>query len=546
MAVVWMTTDMRYRFRIETAPLPLHRLTFTSIASVGILALVTDLWRAEGWLVPRGSLLTPAIWQALLGAVFLIPFLTWAWFAYMKPPTFGKSNAQRFGSFLYWTILDGSPTKMAVIAQELGRSVRSLVGHAPNQSRSGGYMPDEEPPKLTEVQGFANDILLLIADQRFCRTLVQSSPGIILEIFQEIANTQKYGVSISQFGRNVISAAIENPDSFMYHETEGYTSGLLGYHKPLSQAIFGNYRMAEQIGTLLDPDYKAMRKWSVVEWEAYNRAVLITLRSYVQNDFWSHSSILSSALDSLGNAASDLYKINGSDGGSWDHDTVQKLRASVDFCDEAIKILNEKGVPEGLHLRVRSGDPFHYETFYDQIADLMFEIIFTASSVKRPWDLCWTIQHNTVWGQFFGQLGEDGKAGKIVKLKLRRKIYDEIISATEWPNFKNIKILGFCLNVMGLEIHDGSYGRDSRALQKAVLAWAKQNFVSLEERSPQVFEDCLPAGLSYDKKNYRLIKTREIDAIRGDPEYFYFELDKPPKIKSTNQQRAKIERGHSA
>ena len=81
MAVVWMTTDIRYRFRVETAPLPLHRLTFTSIASVGTLALVTDLWRAEGWLVPRGSLLTPATWQALLGAVFLIPFLTWAWFA---------------------------------------------------------------------------------------------------------------------------------------------------------------------------------------------------------------------------------------------------------------------------------------------------------------------------------------------------------------------------------------------------------------------------------------------------------------------------------
>ena len=61
MVVVWTTTDIRYRFRIATAPLPLHRLTFVSIGSVGVLTLLTDLWRAEGWLVPEGELLTPAI-----------------------------------------------------------------------------------------------------------------------------------------------------------------------------------------------------------------------------------------------------------------------------------------------------------------------------------------------------------------------------------------------------------------------------------------------------------------------------------------------------
>lgn len=542
MVLVWMTTDVRYRFRIATAPLPLHRLTFASIASVGALTLFTDLWRAEGWLVPRGSLLTPAIWQALLGAVFLITFLTWAWFAYMQPPTFGKRNAQRFGNFLYWTILDGSPPEMATVAQELGRSVRSLVAHAPSHTRISGHSSGNVPPKLTRAEGIANDLLLLIADQRFCRTLVESSPGTILDIFQEIARTQKYEVSISQFGRNIVSAAIDNPNSFMYHETEGYSSGLLGYIKPFSQAIFGNYRMAEQIGTLLDPDYKAMRKWSVTEWEAYNRAVLITLRSYVQNDFWSHSFILSRALSSIENAASDLYKINGLDGSSWDQDVVQRLRASVDFCDEAIEVLNEKGVPEGLHLRIRKGDPFYYETFFDRLTDLIFDFIFSASSIKKPWDLCWTIQHNTVWGEFFGRLGEDGEARKVVKLKLRRKIYDEIVTATEWPNFKNTKILGFCLNVMGLEIHKGDYGRDSLALQKAVLAWTKRNFVALEKKSPQVFEDCLPAGLSYDKKNYRLVKTREIDALRRAPEHFYFQLDKPTRTIPSARQERKIER----
>ena len=97
MVVVWTTSDIRYRFRIATAPLPLHRLTFASIASVGVLTLLTDLWRAGAWLVPEGNLLTPAIWQALLGAVFLLTFLTWAWFAYMKPPTLGSTMPSVLG-----------------------------------------------------------------------------------------------------------------------------------------------------------------------------------------------------------------------------------------------------------------------------------------------------------------------------------------------------------------------------------------------------------------------------------------------------------------
>ena len=527
MVVVWTTADIRYRFRIATAPLPLHPLTFASIALVGVLTLMTDLWRAEGWLVPAGSILTPAIWQALLGAVFLLTFLTWAWFAYMKPPIFGKQNAERFGQYLFWTIMDASPSQIITIAQELIRSVPALINHAPNSRRMGGYMPGEEPPKPTRLQGIANDILLLMADQRFCRALVESSPGTILAVFQEIDETKKYGVAVAQFGRNVVGAAIENPNSFMYHEVEGYTSGLLGYLKPLSRAIFGSHEMAEEIGTLLDPDYIARQRWSAMEWKAYARAVLITLRNYAANPFWQHSFILTRAFGEFENAASDLHKINGLDASGWDHPSSQRLRVAVKFCDEAIKILNENGVPNGLHVRIREGDPHYHRTILDCLVDLIFEIMLTASSVKRPRGLNWTIQHNFVWEQFFGLLSEDGGIGKIVKFKLRRKIYDEIVSATDWPNFKNTAILGFCLNVFGFKVSEGTYGRDSRPLQRAVLAWTKRYYVSLEAMSPQVFEDCLPEGLSYDKANYRLVATSEINAFRSEPNHFYFELDKP-------------------
>ena len=86
MVLAWTTADVRYRFRVQTAPIPLLGITFSVVTAVGILTLLTDLWRAEQWLVPEGTLLTPGSWQAILGGLFLLTFLTWTWFAFIQPP----------------------------------------------------------------------------------------------------------------------------------------------------------------------------------------------------------------------------------------------------------------------------------------------------------------------------------------------------------------------------------------------------------------------------------------------------------------------------
>jgi hypothetical protein len=527
MVLVWTTTDIRYRFRIATAPVPLYRMTYWVVVGVGSLTLLTDLWRAGGWLVPRGPLLTPASWQAVLGAAFLLAFLTWAWFAHMRPPVFGRRNARRCADFLYATILNGSPGDMATIGREMIRSIPSLIAAVPTPK----HRPEAEednPADLPEWQGLAHDILLLIADPRFCRSLVASSPGTIHAVFYEMSKTRKYRIPVGQFGRNVVAAAIENRDSFLYHEQDGYASGLLGYMKPLSQAVFGDYRMVEEIGRLLDLDYRAMRRWTETEWNVYTGAVLILLESYVQEDFWNHSFVLYRAFDKIADAADDIYKLDGLDGASWESDSIRRLEVSVEFCDEALKILEAKGPPDHLRLRIRKEHRPYETTIYDHLASLMLKLIQHAESVRQNSDLAWSVRHNSVWARLLGGLGEHGRAARIVEFKLRRKIYDEIITAEEWPNYKNIRLLGFCLHVMGLNIHEGSnFGREYRALHRALLAWTKRNFVELQRRAPQVFEECLPRGMSYDVNGARLVRTYEINAFRSTPQHAYFDLDQP-------------------
>lgn len=528
MVLAWTIADIRYRFRVRTAPLPLRGLSFGVVASVGVLTLLTDLWRAAEWWVPEGNILSPAVWQAILGGLFLATFLTWAWFALMRPPVFGARNARRYGQTLYRVILKGSPAELAVIADEFTFSAKAIVNHAPQrvdllrngvQERNGAKNTHEP----SEASLYAHDICLLIADRRFCRAIVEASPGTALALFQEMRATSKFGIGIDSFAKNIVQEALANHDSFLYHETEGYSSGLLGYHKPLSRAMFGNHRMVEDIGSLLDPDYRSMRRWDSSQWEAYCRVVLMTFGDYVTNGLGEHSFVLFRAMKNIEHAVSDLYKVNGRADSAFDDDIQARLRVVVQFIEDALAILSKAEVPKYISLRTRkrhgAGSP------YDHLAEMIVEVIDSASAVQSPVDLCWWVQHNSVWGEFFNFGKDESAAARIVQHKVRRRLFDHIKEMERFPNFQGARILGFCLNVMGLALSEKEHDRDSRALQKAVLSWTKRHYAWLHSYNPRVAQACLVDGLTYDADGRQIVKTYPADGLTRTPVHVRLDVD---------------------
>ncbi|WP_250478415.1 MULTISPECIES: hypothetical protein [unclassified Caballeronia] len=530
MVLAWTIGDVRYRFRVRTAPVPLLGITFSVVAIVGVLTLLTDLWRVEEWLVPKGNLLTPGIWQAVLGALLLLTFLTWTWFAFIRPTRYGKYNAARFARTLYQFILKGSSSELAVIADELGFSVPSLVRHATDRGHLKHYrgkLGEQEERVLPKVEAYANDLLLLIADKRLCRAIVESSPGTALAIFRAIGESKHYGIQVETFARNIVSEALKNRDSFLYHETEGYESGLIGYHQPLSQAMFSNYRMVEAIGTLFDLDFVDRSKWDAAQWQAYCRLVLMTFRDYAENALGSHSFVLYRAKGYIENSVSEIYKLDGITNLAWDDDLQLRLRVVVKFIKDCVEVLDKKTVPNHVQLRIRKESERrpYLEDFYDHLAEMIFEVIFAVSAVTSPGMQCWWVQHNSVWGELFHAGRLSGAAGKIVKFKVRRLLYNEVADMNGFPNFKGARILGFCLNVMGFTIRQGNYDRDSRALQRAILAWTKKNYAWLHEYNPRVAEACLVDGMSYEARDRRLVRTYLAEGLRREPTHVYLELD---------------------
>lgn len=524
--LAWTIADVRYRFRVRVAPLPLQIITFSAVVFVGLSTILTDLWRASGWLVLSQTFITSALWQAFLAITFFTTFLIWIWFAFIRPPVFGKLNSKRYVTTIYRYIIEGVPTNLAIIADELTYSAPKIIKYAPEER---GFQKSENTGKkqkinISKVEIYAYNLLDLIADKRFCKVIIESSPITALAFFEEISNQNKYSVNISIFARNIVNEAITNKESFIYHEAEWYDSGLIGQTKPITQAIFSNFDMVESIGTIFDAPFL---KWDAAQWEAYSRVVLITAESLLNKKIINHNYIINRAISNLENSVSDLYILNGVSN-LWENDTYQRLRVAISFIENFLKLLEEKRTNEKIKLRTVDKENLYSErTIYDHLADMLFEIISRASFIKNSTEY-WTIYYNTIWSNFFNFHKLNGSVGKAFKFKLRRLIYNEIIRMNEFPNFQGAAVLGFCLYLFGFKVNKNieSY-RDIIALHKVVLNWTKKNFSALYEFNPKVAERCLIDNMTYDHEKRRITRAFTGNPLKREITYFYFDVDPP-------------------
>lgn len=540
LVLLYMIADIRYKFRLAITPGELYTVTFGLITTIGAETLITEVWVAEGWWVPQTAGLTKSIWQTMFGALFLTSFLTWMYYAFIRPPVFSKRNARRFAQSLYRLVLKGNDAELSVIANELARSATPLVKYSrrlpsrfhKNDNRSAQDVKRVKPG----VEDYAHDVLLLVANRKLCRHIVESSPVTALAFFDSMAVEQKYDIPIGQFAKSISTEAIANKDSILYHEGDGFTSGLIGYLKPWTQTVYGNFEIVEALatrfGSPLDIDYRAMWSWDADQWAAYARCTLAAFQGHLTSESSDrHSYAIYRALQNLHGAFRDVYKLNEAIGELHTNDIFERLRAAVKFVKDAVDLIDEQKTPPSTKLRRRKDDP--QKDIYDNLADLMFEILFAASSVSEPPEQCWTIHHNATWGEFFG-IGTEGKAWKLVQFKLRRLLYGEVARMTEMPNYKGARILGLLLNVMGTKVTTGrqGFGRNFRPLAKAVHAWTRRSYLKLRENLPDVADAVLIGSISFDEEGSRLVKTY-IKGLSKEAPREYLKLDPLPSPEKT-------------
>jgi hypothetical protein len=517
LVIIYTISDVRYHFRVAVAPVALYPITFSLIVVIGFGTLVTDIWISEKWAVPN-LFITLAMWQGMFGALFLGLILTWMFYAFMRPPIFGRRNYKKYSQALYRVILKGSDAELPIIAHELAASAEALVGYATRLDKS------KHVEKKPSPEGYANDMLLLIANKKFCRHLVAASPMTAIRFLDAAAELQRRLTQIGPFAKNISTEAIRNTDSSLYHESDWFESGLLGHIKPFSKALYGNFELVEalQHNSPLDTDYQERDAWNARQVETYCRAVLMTFQSYLDGEHWGQPCYtLNGAIHDIqeiaSSAISELKKRpEDSVGDAWG-----RLRAGVHFLTKMVSLIEKRNpVPNARTLRIRGQGQFANEDMYDRIAEAMFEIIHSAAYIVGP-DEAWSVHYVSVWGDFFDRLNDKSKAMEIVQFKLRRLLFDEIMRFEKFPNYKSARLLGICLNVMGLKPQKrAAYGRQHAALKAVLLPWVQKNYKKIRTNNYQIGDACLIGGISYDEKGSRLVKTYSA-GLKPEPDREY-------------------------
>ena len=466
--VVTMASDFRYRYRLSLTRRDLRRVGYWLSLGVGVAILPTDLWYQNGLPVPK-IFSNPNNLKAALGFTFMAFVLRVVYVAVIHPPSFTKNNARQFLESTYYRIHEGNADRIQIIAEETRPSLPAIVSFAMEKQKREFSQVNSA---VTSERDYARNFLLLIGDRRFCKIVVDRAPAFALSLFREAQMHQGGGLPIFQFARNVGQEFVRNTESSFYQEESGFTPGLVGYVRPVTNTIFGSYRFIERCATdgasPLDTDYRDFSEFNATQQEGFARAALAFLQSYMKETGGRsepHSYALARMLHSMENALSGLYLLNGMEnyGAA---PAYGRLQATVDFIKDALVLADKYGTKPG-RFRIREDEK---DDIFDKISVLIYETITAAAAaVSSPEWTAWSIQHNMVWSSIFGL--RHGAAYMIVAHKVRRLIYNDIKKMDNFVNFKGARILGYCLHVFGLTLTNQrtSFGSEAYPLKMVVL-----------------------------------------------------------------------------
>ena len=234
--------------------------------------------------------------------------------AVFNPPAFTRANARQFHKANCYFILEGNADRLQIIAEELRDSLGTIIALAAklpqaNDEKRNGNIPPE--------QVYAYEFLLLIADRRFCRTVVEKVPAFALICIETARKYPSQQLPIYQFARNIGQEFIRNTDSSFYQEDSRHHSGLVGYAQPVTKNVFGSFEFVEKCATdgasPLDTEGWEF-EFNAKQMAGYSRAALAFFESYLEKTngrSHPHSYALSRMLSSFKYSLHNIHQLNG-------------------------------------------------------------------------------------------------------------------------------------------------------------------------------------------------------------------------------------------
>jgi hypothetical protein len=523
LVLAYTLSDEIYKFRIRTARFSVSKIFPLFIIGVSLFIILFDLYFINRLPIPY--FLNHMYYFEIFSSLLTIIFISyWIFVAFAAPPTYSKENCVRFGQLTFMLVSGGTEAQLNAAAFEIGRSSSALVTLAHKRVKEWDFNNGGIKLSIPVEAAIALDLFLLIGDRRFCRVVARQLPWVAAEIFHELSRQGLHGIRIFQFARNVSYQLIKNEDSAIHSEDEGYLSGLLGEMKPVTNEIFGNYRLVEDISNsgFSQLDVFGGDDWVAESWNAYFRVLSLYFNSYVREEAYrGRSQSLMSVGHTLCRACDGAFKLDDADDSYFKSVEMQKITGVIEFVTSSVTTLNRSEI---VKMNFGFKRERHSPDVYDTLSHIAFSAIEAVSLMKTSDFRGWMVQHNSVWGPIFNQI-EDGKAADLFYARLRRLIFNEVMNLKTAPNFQSANVLGLCLNVMGLDqARETTLDRHIQPLRKTLIPWVQKNFLTLHARLPEIAEACLCGTITYDETNKQLVKTYR-GTMGQTPSKEYLSLD---------------------
>lgn len=271
---------------------------------------------------------------------------------------------------------------------------------------------------------------------------------------------------------------------------QGYT----GKVKPITRSIFRNWHKLEAYEggceAPLDLDYPHAHSWDTDTWMVYLGMAREYIRGLVASkDGNPDARGMFYALKTTESAYEQIGDLRKYENTFDPYNPYRHASAANDFLKDPVKIFDETGERMCFRRRDRY---FFGNGLSSETANLLFEAIFSVSDVNTKEFRMWDVQHNLVWSPIEGSEVRDTEIMKMVRRKLRRMIWTEVLRMDEFPNYKGARYIRFCLNVLGFydeKVHRRDMlDREAWTLARVVSGWVARNYRSVAESHPPVAE----------------------------------------------------------
>ena len=265
-----------------------------AVTCVGIAALIPALL---GYVIPVFGF--PILWETIAGLCVVSGAGVLAHTYYFGRATFSKATCKRFFYACHHIVMSGSDVALRALAEELPYSAQAIVSTAANGEPPAHNPQTDDPPRLPQSPyDYANALLALLSDKRFCRILVDSAPWTAVTFIQAIAGARGLTRPGSSFVEQLIQQAFLS-DNSMLHREEDFVG--LGHFKSFTREVFGNY-------DFVAGEYRPLQAWR--HWDdqfitneciaKYVRALKMALEAYfAHGDFHQFPSAIYAGFDHL-------------------------------------------------------------------------------------------------------------------------------------------------------------------------------------------------------------------------------------------------------